>query len=97
MMLLLLLFTFIPRLGIEGLTGQSGQVGPATSALIGTIYGLVGSATGELFLADFANNCIRRVNGITGTISTFAGEFCWYCARGSYLFRLPGYLRKLLH
>ncbi|MBS1602736.1 MAG: DUF839 domain-containing protein, partial [Bacteroidetes bacterium] len=55
-------------------TGNSGDGGPATSALFGDIQGLACDAIGDLFIVDAANNRVRRVDASTGIISAFAGS-----------------------
>jgi sugar lactone lactonase YvrE len=53
-------------------TGNSGNGGPATSALMGTPYGGYGDRFGNFYIADFHNHLIRKVDA-NGIISTFAG------------------------
>ena len=55
-----------------GKRGYSGDDGPATEAQLYQPYEAVGYA-GDLYIADKANNVIRKVNGSTGIISTIAG------------------------
>jgi uncharacterized protein (TIGR03437 family) len=50
----------------------SGDGGPATSALFNAPEGLTLDSAGNLYIADFANNRIRKVSG--GTITTIAGN-----------------------
>lgn len=54
-------------------TGNTGDGGPATSALFGDIEGLTCDANGNLYIVDGLNNRIRRVDAGTGIISAFAG------------------------
>lgn len=54
-------------------TGFSGDGGPATSAQLGSPFGLAIDSKGNLFIADAGNHRIRRVDATTRTISTFAG------------------------
>jgi sugar lactone lactonase YvrE len=59
----------------NGIAGYSGDGGPATSA---SLWGRVGDvavdAHGNLFIADINNERIRRVDAVTGIISTVAGS-----------------------
>ncbi len=56
-----------------GVSGFSGDNGPATSAQISPPYGVGVDAAGNLYIADFANHRIRRVNAATNIITTIAG------------------------
>jgi len=50
-----------------------GDGGPATHAVLNFPYSVAVDAAGNLFIADAANNRIRRVAASTGIITTFAG------------------------
>jgi sugar lactone lactonase YvrE len=52
--------------------GLIGEGGPATAAEVECPYGLTFKRTGELVIADHANNRIRQV-GLDGTIKTIVG------------------------
>jgi hypothetical protein len=52
--------------------GFSGDGGPATAAEISSPQGLTVDRKGNIYIADFANNRIRKVN-TNAVISTFAG------------------------
>jgi hypothetical protein len=57
-------------------TGQidySGDGGPATSAALNLPTGVAADGSGNVFIADYQNNRIRKVN-TAGNISTFAGN-----------------------
>ncbi|MBK9285680.1 MAG: T9SS type A sorting domain-containing protein [Sphingobacteriaceae bacterium] len=56
-----------------GIGGYSGDGGPAINAQISTPYGISIDASGNLFIADFNNSRIRKVN-TSGIISTVAGD-----------------------
>jgi hypothetical protein len=56
----------------NGIAGLSGDGGPATSAQLNDPVGLGGDAASELFIADFANNDVRKID-LAGVISTVAG------------------------
>jgi len=53
--------------------GYSGDGGPATSALLGYPDGLAVNKEGDLFIADYYNQVIRRVDHATNIITTFTG------------------------
>ncbi len=55
-----------------GTDGRSGDGGPATSAEFNNPLGLAVDSAGNLYVADFYNNRIRRV-AVDGTITTVAG------------------------
>jgi len=58
----------------NGESGFSGDGGPATSASFGPIYGVAVDARGDVFLNDLINDRIRRVDAVTGIITTVAGN-----------------------
>jgi trimeric autotransporter adhesin len=58
----------------NGTAGYLGDSGPAASAELNGPYGLVIDSGGNLYIADPANNRIRKVAFGTGIISTFAGN-----------------------
>jgi sugar lactone lactonase YvrE len=53
--------------------GYSGDLGPATSAKLGTPVSVRLDAAGNLYIADQAENVIRQVNAQSGMITTIAG------------------------
>lgn len=59
--------------GTSGKAGYSGDGGPATSALLNAPYGLAIDNNGNLLIADEGNEVIRKVNAVTGIITTIAG------------------------
>jgi sugar lactone lactonase YvrE len=56
-----------------GLPGYSGDSSPATAATLSLPHGLTADRAGNLYLADTANHRIRRIDAITGIITTIAG------------------------
>ncbi len=59
--------------GISGAVGAfSGDGGPAISARLQNPHGIFVDASGNLFIADTGNNCIRKVDA-AGIITTVAG------------------------
>jgi uncharacterized protein (TIGR03437 family) len=56
----------------NGVLGFTGDGGPATAAQINTPTGIALDAAGNLYIADYANNRIRKVTA--GVISTVAGK-----------------------
>ncbi len=65
----------ISTLAGSGVSGYSGDGGPAASAQLSFPEGLAVNAGGDVYIADYGNNRIRVVNsGAGGNISTFAGN-----------------------
>ncbi len=58
----------------NSVNGYSGDGGPATSALLSLPQGVAVDSSGNVFIADSNNNVIRRVDGRSGNISTFASN-----------------------
>jgi len=57
-----------------GSIGYLGDGGPATSARLGEPRGLTLDKMNNLYIADYDNNVIRRVNLLSGVIITVAGN-----------------------
>lgn len=57
----------------NGTTGNAGDGGPATNAQLNAPSGLYIDNQGYIYVADYHNNKVRRVNTATGIITTFAG------------------------
>src|SRR5207253_1800358 len=58
----------------DGVAGFSGDGGPATSASLNTPWGVAVDGSGNLFIADRSNHRIRRVDAVSGIITTVAGN-----------------------
>ncbi len=58
----------------NGIIGFSGDAGPATSSELNYPIGVSIDASSNIFVADYFNNRIRRVDHFTGVISTIAGN-----------------------
>ena len=57
----------------NGLNGYSGDGSLATSGSLADPAGVALDAAGNLYIADFSNNVVRKVNAVTGVISTVVG------------------------
>jgi sugar lactone lactonase YvrE len=57
-----------------GSGGFSGDGGPATGAELYYPTGVTVDGSGNVYIADNANNRVREVNAVTGTINTIAGN-----------------------
>ena len=67
----------------NGVFGFSGDGGAGTSASLSYPHGVAVDGGGNVFIADRANNCIRRLAAGSGVITTVAGS-------GAYGFRGDG-------
>ena len=56
-----------------GIYGYSGDGGQATDAKLSYLYGVAVDASGNIYIADTHNSCIRMVMKSTGVITTVAG------------------------
>ena len=56
-----------------GTSGSSGDGGAATAARLASQEGVSVAANGDLYIADLGNDEIRKVNVLTGIITTVAG------------------------
>ncbi len=57
-----------------GIAGYSGDGGPATAASFNEPYGIAVDRSANIFVADRHNHCVRRIDGASGVITTFAGN-----------------------
>ncbi len=58
----------------DGTQGIGGDGGPATSAQLLLPYGVAVDSAGNLYIAVAFNHRIRKVDGVTGIITTVAGD-----------------------
>ncbi|MBI6546725.1 MAG: hypothetical protein HY692_08020, partial [Cyanobacteria bacterium NC_groundwater_1444_Ag_S-0.65um_54_12] len=63
--------------GTGGVWGYSGDGGIATAARLSSPTGIALAASGNLYLSDQQNDRIRKLNTITGIITTVAGDGIW--------------------
>ena len=57
----------------NGTAGYAGDNVAATSTSLSTPYGVAVDGMGNVYIADYGNNRIRKVDGTTGIITTIAG------------------------
>lgn len=57
-----------------GVAGGSGDAGPAVQGRLALPRGISVDSQGNVFVADRENHRIRRIDGITGAMTTFAGD-----------------------
>jgi sugar lactone lactonase YvrE len=62
------------RLAGTGTAGYSGDGGLAVAATLNQPRGLAVDASGNVYIADTGNNRVRRVDHVTGNITTVAGN-----------------------
>jgi sugar lactone lactonase YvrE len=56
-----------------GIPGYSGDGGPADEARFGNTHGAGIDTSGNIYVADAGNHCIRRIDSHTGILTTIAG------------------------
>ena len=61
-----------------GVGGYNGDGIPATSAMLYVPHGVSFDSTGNLYFADSYNGRVRKVDAVTGLISTMAGNGAFY-------------------
>ena len=64
----------ITNIAGNGTRGYTGDSGPATSAELYLPTGVAVDGSGNVYIADFENSVIRKVNYSTGIITTIAGN-----------------------
>ncbi len=57
----------------DGSKGYTGDGGPAKNATFSGMHNLAVTPEGDIYIADSWNHCIRKIDGKTGIITTFAG------------------------
>lgn len=57
-----------------GAKGYAGDGGPATRALLNGPFDIAFDASGNLYFSDTFNHCVRRIDAVSGIISTVAGR-----------------------
>lgn len=63
----------ISTVGGNGTPGYTGDGGPATSAEISAPSGLALDGAGNIYFVDSGNHAVRRIDAVTGIITTVAG------------------------
>ena len=58
----------------NGEAGYSGDGGPAMRARFNEPYGIAVDNAGNIYVADRHNHCVRRIDGGSGIVTTFAGD-----------------------
>ena len=57
----------------NGAAGYFGDGGPATAASFNEPYGIAIDHNGNIYVADRHNHCVRRIDGVSGIVTTVAG------------------------
>jgi DNA-binding beta-propeller fold protein YncE len=58
----------------NGTTGYAGDGGPAIEAAFNEPYGIAVDLVGNIYVADRHNHCVRRIDGGSGIVTSFAGN-----------------------
>ena len=58
----------------NGSAGYAGEGVPATDASLNEPHGVAADGLGNIYIADTQNHCIRKVDRVTGIITTVAGK-----------------------
>ena len=56
-----------------GVKGYSGDGGDARKAQFNGVHNIAVTPAGDIFLSDAFNHCVRKIDGKTGIVTTFAG------------------------
>jgi hypothetical protein len=59
--------------GFTNTPGYTGNGGPATNARLNTPHGITVDGTGNIYITEYGNNCVRKIDG-AGIITTIAGS-----------------------
>jgi DNA-binding beta-propeller fold protein YncE len=57
----------------SGTAGYAGDGGPAPAAAFNEPYGIAVDRAGNIYVADRHNHCVRRIDGVSAIVTTFAG------------------------
>jgi sugar lactone lactonase YvrE len=57
----------------NGSSGYGGDSGPASSSVLSLVYGICTDPAGNIYFSDMANSVVRKINAVTGIITTVAG------------------------
>ena len=69
----------------NGAKGFYGDDGPATLAMINSPRAVAVDAYDNIYIADKSNNRVRRVDNLTGVITTFAGFLASNCCCSGFI------------
>ena len=58
----------------NGTAGYAGDGGPAVAAAFNEPYGIAVDRSGNIYVADRHNHCVRRIDAATGVVTTCAGN-----------------------
>ena len=64
---------FLRTVAGNGVGGWSGDGGPANLAALNLPHGVAIDAAGTIYIADSGNHLVRRVDALTGVVTTIAG------------------------
>jgi hypothetical protein len=67
--------TAISTIAGTGISGYTGDGGPASAALVSAQAGILVSKTGDIYFCDRSNNLVRKISAADGKISTIAGSY----------------------
>ena len=59
--------------GVASISGTVGDGGTATSARLTSPNGIIGTPNGDLYIADWGNHAIRKLDKANGNLTTVAG------------------------
>ena len=57
----------------DGSEGYTGDGGPAKDATFNGMHNVAVTPDGDIYISDSWNHCIRKIDGQSGNITTFAG------------------------